>query len=70
MSRGSVSKNLSLEEFEEWMEGLGVMPAAASQGGSVSSDKQPPLRERLRDGMFLCQLVNLVKPGSVADVRK
>lgn len=69
MSRGSVGRNLSLEEFEEWLEGLGVMPAAATQGGSVSSEKQTPLRERLRDGIFLCQLVNLVKPGSVAEVR-
>ena len=55
----SVVRNLGLEEFGEWMEGLGLLPA------------DPPgmsLRERLRDGIFLCQLVNMVRPGAVEDV--
>lgn len=63
MSRGSVVRNLGLEEFEEWLEGLGVMPA------TPQTDKHTPLMERLKDGIFLCQLVNVVRPGSVEDVR-
>ena len=62
-------RNLGLEEFEEWLEGLGVMPAP-TQEGSVSSDKHTPLMERLRDGIFLCQLINVIRPGSVEEVSK
>lgn len=53
-------RNPGLEELVEWLEGLGLAPAAG--------DQDLPLQKRLRDGIFLCQLVNRVRPGAVEEV--
>ena len=63
MSRDSVVRTLGPEELEEWLLGLSVLPP--SQGGEGDGT----IRERLRDGVALCQLMNKLKPGSVDEVR-
>lgn len=62
MSRDSLVRTLGLEELEEWLLGLGVLPPLAE------GDRGRVIQERLRDGIALCQLVNRVRPGSVDEV--
>ncbi len=55
----STVANLSLPELREWLEGLGI---------SLLPEEDTPVREQLRDGILLCQLVNKIRPGSVDTV--
>ena len=59
----SVVQTLGAEELEEWLLYLGVLPPLPEGQGKES------MRERLKDGIALCQLMNKVKPGSVDEVR-
>lgn len=61
MSGGAVVKTLGLEELEQWLEGLGLFQ-------SGEGEKDTPIQERLKDGILLCQLANLIRPGSVEEV--
>lgn len=60
-SRDSLVRNLGPEELEEWLTSLGIL---ASEG-----ERDTPIRDRLGDGIALCQLVNRVGAGSVDEVR-
>lgn len=64
MSKGSAVRNLSgFAEVEEWLDGLGLLPAGQEK-------ESIPIQEKLKSGVILCQLVNMIKPGGVDIVRK
>lgn len=51
---------LGLNDVRDWMESLGL---------SLQPEQTLPLKDQLRDGVLLCQLVNKIRPGSVELVR-
>ena len=57
-------KTLGLEELEQWLESLGLLQG----GGTLETEAAVPLQERLKDGVAFCQLVNVIRPGSVEEV--
>ena len=51
---------IDTQDLQEWVEALGLPLEPAEDDRA--------LRNQLRDGIFLCQLVNRIKPGSVENV--
>lgn len=62
MSLATKGAPLGEGEVREWLEQLSLLPS----GEEESSVR--PLRELIRDGVLLCQLVNKIRPGSVDTV--
>ncbi len=58
-SASTSTASLSLSELRAWLEALGV---------SLLPEEDTPVKEQLRDGVLLCQLVNKIRPGSVDTV--
>lgn len=55
------SPSLGLSDLREWLESLGL---------TLLPEQDTPVKEQLRDGILLCQLVNKIRPGSVETVSK
>ena len=79
MSGHSFVKTVGLPELSEWLESLGLLDVGepgdaggGANGGSNSGGNsgEEEFRNKLRDGIALCQLVNKVRPGYVDNVRK
>lgn len=62
MSFATKGAQLGEGDVVEWLEQLSLLPS-----GSLSEEPLS-LRELLRDGVLLCQLVNKIRPGSVETV--
>lgn len=58
-SASTSTPSLGLSELREWLETLGL---------SLVPEEDTPVKEQLRDGVLLCQLVNKLRPGSVETV--
>jgi len=59
VSNTAPAVSLGLSELRDWLVELGL---------SLQPEAELPVREQLRDGVLLCQLVNKLKPGSVETV--
>ena len=59
MSAGKNYPQLCEEDFQEWLVCLSLLS---------SGSEEKPFRERIRDGVVLCQLANKIRPGSVETV--
>ena len=74
MSSGSVVKTVGVAELEEWLVSLGLLEPSEEPGterrnsGAADDFDVGTIREKLRDGVVLCHLVNKIKPGSVDKV--
>ncbi len=75
MSSGSIVKTVGVPELQEWLVSLGLLDISEEERrGSEAGDgcdvgaSVGAIREKLRDGVVLCHLVNKIKPGSVDKV--
>lgn len=68
MSSGSVVKTVGVREFQEWLVSLGLLEPSEVQGTERGAEDFD-VRDKLRDGVVLCHLVNKIRPGSVDNVR-
>ncbi|XP_064394125.1 rho guanine nucleotide exchange factor 7-like isoform X2 [Halichondria panicea] len=59
-SASTSTPSLGLSELREWLETLGL---------SLVPEEDTPVKEQLRDGVLLCQLVNKLRPGSVETIK-
>ena len=62
MSLATKGAQLGEGDVRDWLEQLSLLPSPSSEEASV------PVRELIRDGVLLCQLVNKIRPGSVDTV--
>lgn len=60
MSLATKGAQLGEGEIREWLEQLSLV--------SSGEEASVPVRELIRDGVLLCQLVNKIRPGSVDTV--
>ena len=72
MSSSSVVKTVGIPELLEWLVSLGLLEPSGehlSERGGNGAAEDLDARQKLRDGVALCHLVNKIKPGSVDKVR-